>query len=150
MICERDEQPLKAVTGVTGGSRNSTSSGSARRVRNLCERVEKLAARNMTRSSRGTAEAPGTNTAQKTGLSRKLLGLAPAEQTAILIRAGERTGTRIELVNARYTSQRCNACRARPHVRVPCAGRVGRNGRRPLVGAGERYGARTPYALEPA
>ncbi len=74
----------------------------------LC--VEKLKTRNMTRSGRGTSETPGTNVRQKTGLNRGLLGVAPTEQTAILIRAGERHGTRIELVPAHGTSQRCNAC----------------------------------------
>ena len=72
--------------------------------------IEKLAANQMTRNSRGTNETPGAKTAQKTGLNRKLLGIAPAEQTTILQRAAERTGARVELVKATYTSQRCNAC----------------------------------------
>ena len=64
----------------------------------------------MTRSGRGTSETPGSNVRQKSGLNRSLLGVAPAEQTAILIRTGERNGTRIELVPAHGTSRRCNAC----------------------------------------
>lgn len=72
--------------------------------------VEKLSARNMVRSARGTNEAPGTNVKAKRGLSRSLLGVAPAEQTAILQRTGERTGTRVWLVPAPGTSQTCNAC----------------------------------------
>ena len=72
--------------------------------------VEKLAACNMTRSAAGTNEAPGANVKAKTGLNRALMGVAPAEQTAILLRAGERIGTRIELVKPAGTSQRCNAC----------------------------------------
>ena len=60
---------------------------------------------------RGTSETPGSNVGQKRGLNRSLLGLAPAEQTAILLRSGERNGVRIEFVPARGTSQRCNnAC----------------------------------------
>ena len=74
----------------------------------LC--IEKLKTRNMTRSGRGTSETPGSNVRQKSGLNRSLLGVAPAEQTAILIRTGERNGTRIELVPAHGTSRRCNAC----------------------------------------
>ena len=74
----------------------------------LC--VEKLKTRNMTRSGRGTSETPGSNVRQKRGLNRGLLGVAPAEQTAILVRAAQRNGTRIELVPAHGTSRRCNAC----------------------------------------
>ena len=72
--------------------------------------VEELNAAGMTRSAKGTSEAPGTNVKAKTGLNRSLAGIAPAEETNILLRTGERTGTRIELVNAAYSSQRCNAC----------------------------------------
>ena len=64
----------------------------------------------MTGSARGTSEDPGTNVKAKNGLNQSLMGVAPAEQTAILQRAGVRTGTRIELVPARGTSQTCNAC----------------------------------------
>ena len=72
--------------------------------------VEKLKTGNMTRSGRGTSETPGSNVRQKRGLNRSLLRVAPAEQTAILVRAGHRNGTRIELVPAYGTSRRCNAC----------------------------------------
>ena len=75
--------------------------------------VEKLAARNMTGSARGTSEAPGTNVTAKSGLNRSLLGVAPARMTAILVRNGARTGTRIEMVPARGTSQTCNDCGCR-------------------------------------
>ena len=74
----------------------------------LC--VEKLKTRNMTRSGRGTSETPGSNVRQKSGLNRSLLGVAPAEQTAILVWAAQRNGTPIELVPAHGTSRRCNAC----------------------------------------
>ena len=75
--------------------------------------VEALNARNMTRNARGTNEAPGAKIKAKTGLNRSLLGIAPAEQTTILLRSGERVGTRIELVPAAGTSQTCNACSCR-------------------------------------
>ena len=74
----------------------------------LC--VEKLKTGNMTRSSRGASETPGSNVRQKSGLNRSLLGVAPSKQTAILVRSAERNGTRIELVPAHGTSRRCNAC----------------------------------------
>ena len=61
-------------------------------------------------SARGTQEKPGSNVRAKSGLNRSLAGVAPAEQTAILQRAGERTGTRIELVRASGTSLECNTC----------------------------------------
>ena len=75
--------------------------------------IEKLSARNMVRSARGTNETPGTNVKAKSGLSRSLLGVAPAEMTRITERAGERTGTRVETVPAAWTSQTCNACNHR-------------------------------------
>ena len=74
----------------------------------LC--VEKLKTGNMTRSSRGASETPGSNVRQKSGLNGSLLGVAPSKQTAILVRSAERNGTRIELVPAHGTSRRCNAC----------------------------------------
>ena len=79
-----------------------------RRHNTIC--AEDLATRNMTRSAKGTSESPGTNVKQKTGLNRSLLGIAPREQTDILLRVGERTGTRIEPVNPRNSSRECNAC----------------------------------------
>ncbi len=75
--------------------------------------TEKLSARNMTRSARGTSEEPGTNVKAKRGLNRSLLGIAPAKFNSILERNGMRAGTRIELVPARGTSYTCNACGSR-------------------------------------
>ena len=72
--------------------------------------VEKLAASNMMRSARGTAEKHGRQVQSKAGLNRRLAGIAPAEQTALLGRACERAGTRIETVRAWRTSTTCNAC----------------------------------------
>ncbi len=57
-----------------------------------------------------SSEAPGTNAKAKSGLDQSLLGVAPARMNAILLRNGARTGTRIELVPARGTSQTCNDC----------------------------------------
>ena len=71
--------------------------------------VEKLQTSNML-GPRRTQERHGKNVRAKTGLNRSLAGVAPAEQTAILLRAGERTGTRIELVRAAGTGRQCNAC----------------------------------------
>ena len=87
--------------------RRAWANNLAHRYDTVC--VEKLKSRNMTRSGRGTSETPGSNVRQKRGLNRGLLHVAPAEQTAILGRAGQRNGTRIELVPAYGTSRRCNA-----------------------------------------
>ena len=64
----------------------------------------------MSRSARGTAEEHGGQVQAKAGLNRRLLGIAPAEQTALLGRACERAGSRIEPVRAYRTSTTCNAC----------------------------------------
>jgi putative transposase len=72
--------------------------------------LEDLRVRNMTRSARGTVEAPGTNVAAKAGLNRALLD-AGFGQLATLIREKAEYAVRaIVSVDARYTSQLCAVC----------------------------------------
>jgi putative transposase len=72
--------------------------------------LEDLRVRNMTRSARGTIEAPGTNVAAKAGLNRALLD-AGFGQLATLIREKAEYAVRaIVSVDAKYTSQTCAAC----------------------------------------
>lgn len=72
--------------------------------------MEDLRVRNMTASARGTVEEPGKNVAQKAGLNRAILDVAPG---AIRVRLGQKLaaagGVQL-LVPAAHTSQRCNAC----------------------------------------
>ncbi|ABW09594.1 DNA (cytosine-5-)-methyltransferase [Parafrankia sp. EAN1pec] len=70
-------------------------------------RVEDLKIGRMTRSARGTVEAPGSNVRQKAGLNRGIL----ANGWGLLVaRLEEKAPGRVEKVPAAYTSQRCSAC----------------------------------------
>src|SRR5450759_3164107 len=63
-------------------------------------RVEDLRVRNMTRSAKGTVEAPGTNVRQKAGLNRAIL----AKGWGVLVtRLEQKASGRVEKVNAAYT-----------------------------------------------
>ncbi|MFF5206497.1 RNA-guided endonuclease InsQ/TnpB family protein [Streptosporangium sp. NPDC000396] len=69
--------------------------------------VEDLKIRNMTRSAKGTAEAPGKNVAAKAGLNRGVLASAWG---ALVARLEDKAPGRVVRVNSAYTSQRCSAC----------------------------------------
>jgi putative transposase len=72
--------------------------------------IEDMRVRNMTRSAKGTIDAPGVNVAAKAGLNRALLD-AGFSQLATLIREKAEYAVRtIVSVDARYTSQTCAAC----------------------------------------
>jgi transposase len=70
-------------------------------------RVEDLTIGNMTRSARGTVDAPGRNVAAKAGLNRSVLqqgwGLFAR-------RLDDKAPGRVEKITPAYTSQRCSAC----------------------------------------
>jgi putative transposase len=70
-------------------------------------RVEDLKIRNMTRSAKGTAEDPGRNVRQKSGLNREIM----RSGWGLLVRRLEdKAPGRVEKVNSAFTSQRCSAC----------------------------------------
>src|SRR5579863_633416 len=69
--------------------------------------VENLAITGMTRSARGTADKPGRNVSQKSGLNRAIL----AQGWGLLVRRlQEKAPGRVEKVKPHFTSQRCSAC----------------------------------------
>ena len=72
--------------------------------------IELLQNANMQRSARVTNEQPGTNVRAKSGLNRKLAAGTPGRQTAELISACVRSGTRYRLVPAAGTSITCSLC----------------------------------------
>lgn len=72
--------------------------------------VEDLKTANMTRSAKGTVEAPGANVRQKAGLNRAILNKGWGGFLLALQNAARYTGTEIVKVPAAYTSQTCNAC----------------------------------------
>jgi putative transposase len=74
--------------------------------------LEDLRVANMTRSAKGTMEAPGRNVAQKSGLNRLILDAGWGQFTAILTAKAESAGRRVVLVNPVYTSIDCHTCGA--------------------------------------
>jgi putative transposase len=81
------------------------STALARRFDLIC--VEDLRITSMTRSARGTIEAPGRNVRQKAGLNRGIL----ANGWGLLVRRLEdKAPGRVEKIHPAYTSQRCSAC----------------------------------------
>jgi transposase len=70
-------------------------------------RVENLNITGMTRSARGTAQAPSRNIRQQAGLNRGIL----ASGWGLLVRRlQDKAPGRVEKVSPAYTSQRCSAC----------------------------------------
>ena len=72
--------------------------------------IEDLKINNMTRSAKGTAEAPGTNVAAKAGLNREILRLGWSQLTTFLAYKTARYGGELIKVNPAYTSQTCSSC----------------------------------------
>jgi len=70
-------------------------------------RVEDLNIRNMTRSAKGTVDAPGKNVRAKAGLNR---GIQSSGWGLLVHRLEDKAPGRVERVNPAYTSQRCSAC----------------------------------------
>ncbi len=76
--------------------------------------TETLTVRNLTRSARGTMEAPGRNIAQKAGLNRSILDTAPTTFLNMLRYKAEEAGTEFLEAETRRLkpSQRCPDCDA--------------------------------------
>lgn len=72
--------------------------------------VEDLPLRNMTRSARGSVDAPGKNVAAKSGLNRSLLEQGHAETVRQLAYKAGWLGGEVRRVNPAYTSQTCPCC----------------------------------------
>jgi len=70
-------------------------------------RVEDLRIRNMTRSAKGTARAPGQNVRQKAGLNREILR---SGWGLLARRLEDKAAGRVEKIRPAFTSQRCSAC----------------------------------------
>jgi putative transposase len=72
--------------------------------------VEDLKITNMTRSAKGTLQAPGTNVAQKAGLNRSISGEAWGRTVTLLEYKTADRGGRVVRVPAAGTSQTCHRC----------------------------------------
>lgn len=74
--------------------------------------LEKLKTANMTRSAKGTAEAPGANVKAKSGLNRSILNVGWfGLETKLAYKMAERGGVLLH-VDPAYTSQTCSDCGA--------------------------------------
>jgi putative transposase len=71
-------------------------------------RVENLNVEAMTRSARGTVDAPGVNVRQKAGLNRAIRSKGWGQ---LVVRLEQKAPRRVEKVNPAHTSQTCNACK---------------------------------------
>jgi putative transposase len=72
--------------------------------------LEDFKTKNLTASAKGTVEEPGTNVAQKSGLNRSILDVAPGETRVQIEYKMHRSGGGVYFVNPAYTSQRCSEC----------------------------------------
>ncbi|MGH3861755.1 zinc ribbon domain-containing protein [Actinokineospora sp.] len=69
--------------------------------------VEDLKIVNMTRSAKGTRDAPGRGVRQKAGLNR---GILAGGWGLLVTRLEDKAPGRVVKVDPRFTSQRCSAC----------------------------------------
>ncbi|WP_433477233.1 RNA-guided endonuclease InsQ/TnpB family protein [Spirillospora sp. CA-142024] len=83
-----------------------TSTSLARRFDLIA--VEDLNIRDMTRSARGTVEAPGRNVRQKAGLNR---GILAAGWGVLVTRLEHKAPGRVIKIDPHNTSQTCNTCK---------------------------------------
>jgi putative transposase len=72
--------------------------------------VEALKTRQMTRSAKGTRDAPGANVKAKSGLNRAILSKGWHQFALALASASRYSGTRVVTVPPQHTSQRCSQC----------------------------------------
>lgn len=72
--------------------------------------VEDLRVKNMTRSAKGTIEAPGVNVTQKSGLNRSILDQGWAQIVTLLTYKADQAGARVIAVRPHGTSQTCHRC----------------------------------------
>ena len=72
--------------------------------------LEDLKIANMSKSAKGTKEAPGRNVKAKSGLNKSILDQGWFELKRQIQYKSDWLGGKVVLVNARYTSQTCSEC----------------------------------------
>ena len=75
-----------------------------------CVYVEDLRVRNMTKSAKGTADAPGRNVKQKSGLNRSILRTGFFALRQAIEWQQFKNGGYLVAVEPTYTSRECPAC----------------------------------------
>jgi putative transposase len=86
--------------------------------------IEDLRVKWMTKSAKGTVDAPGRNVRQKAGLNRGVLDNTPGERRRQLAYKAPQSGSELRVVPAPGTSQTCSACGRRDPASRPGCGRV--------------------------
>lgn len=72
--------------------------------------VEDLRVKNMTRTAKGTVDAPGVNVKQKSGLNRSILDQGWTQILTMLTYKADQAGARVTRVRPHGTSQTCHRC----------------------------------------
>lgn len=72
--------------------------------------VEDLRVKNMTRTAKGTVDAPGVNVTQKSGLNRSILDQGWTQILTMLTYKADQAGARVVAVRPHGTSQTCHRC----------------------------------------
>jgi putative transposase len=72
--------------------------------------IEDLKIKNMTKSSKGDVENPGSKVAQKSGLNKSILRIAPYMFRMNLETKCKEYGRSFVVVDPKYTSQMCSSC----------------------------------------
>lgn len=72
--------------------------------------VEDLRVKNMTRTAKGSVEAPGVNVKQKSGLNRSILDQGWTQILTLLTYKADQAGARVIRVRPHGTSQTCHRC----------------------------------------
>jgi putative transposase len=72
--------------------------------------LEALNLRAMTRSAKGTPEAPGRNVAAKAGLNRRILDASFGRLQRLIVEKAEEAGRTVVLVDPKFSSQTCGRC----------------------------------------
>lgn len=72
--------------------------------------VEDLRVKNMTRTAKGTVDAPGVNVTQKSGLNRSILDQGWTHILTMLTYKADQAGARVTRVRPHGTSQTCHRC----------------------------------------
>lgn len=72
--------------------------------------VEDLNVRGMTKSAKGTAEKPGVNVKQKSGLNREILNVGFGMIRSRIEEKAKKFGGTCILVDPKFTSQQCSEC----------------------------------------
>jgi putative transposase len=72
--------------------------------------LEALSVRRMTRSAKGTAQAPGRHVRAKAGLNRRILDAGFGLLRQMILAKAEEAARRVVEVDAKYSSQTCSWC----------------------------------------